>query len=113
MLAKPHRLSKAKDFAIIYKRGKPYFSDSLVFKFTPNHLNRTRFGFIVGNKISKKSSWRNKIKRRMREIIRAELPKIKSGCDCLFIARANIINRNYQEIKKEIVKLLRKSRILT
>ena len=112
MLAKPYRLIKEEDFKNVYRKGKSFFSDSAILKFAKNKLKNSRFGFVVGNKISKKASSRNEIKRRLREIIRLKLKLIKPGNDCVIIAKSNIKEKNYKEIEKATIKLLKRARLL-
>lgn len=81
----------------------------LVFlKFKKNKLKNTRFYWVVNLKISKKATVRNKIKRQLKEIVRKNLPHIRGGFDVIVIAKPEIVNKKYQEIKKDIEKLLKK-----
>ena len=47
----------------------------------------TKIGFAVGLKFSKKASQRNLIKRRLREAVRIQLKRIKSGNRIIFITK--------------------------
>ena len=70
MLPKKNRLKNKKDFERVFKQGKGFKEDFLFFKITKNNLKENRFGFIVSLKVSKKAVLRNKVKRRLREIIK-------------------------------------------
>jgi len=113
MLRRPHRLVQEKDFQLIYKYGRTSISRLIILRFLKNNKGKSRFGFIVGNKISKKSTLRNRIKRYLREIVRNNLKQIKSGYDYILIARQAIIGKKYREIKQEIDKLFIKSGQIT
>lgn len=79
MLSGDNRLKKKKDFEYVFKKGKGFKEDFLFVKLVKNNLKITRFGFVVGYKVSKKAVLRNKVKRRLRETVKAELPKIRKG----------------------------------
>lgn len=112
MLPKKHRLTKAEDFKSVYKKGR-FFSDSyLAIKVLRNNQEITRFGFLVGIKISKKAVLRNKIKRRLREIIRLKLDKIKKGFDVVILTRSEIGKKTYQEIDETLSRILKKANLI-
>jgi ribonuclease P protein component len=113
VLAKKYRLKKRKDFARVYKFGKGIKGNFLFIKKAENNLNVSRFGIVVSKNLAKKATLRNKIKRRIREIIRANLPQLKEGFDVVIIALSGIEKRSFLEIKEEIEKLFSKSSLLT
>ena len=115
MLLKGNRLKNKKDFERIFKQGKGFKQDFLFLKIIENNLEKTRFGFIVSKKISKKAVTRNKIKRQLREIIRHKLKQgqVKKGIDGAFVALQGIDSKEFGEIKENAGKLLRKAKILT
>jgi len=77
VLNKKNCLKKKKDFEQVIKKGKKIEKAFLVLKFFENSLEEvTRVGFVVSQKISKKASLRNQIKRRLREIIKNNLINI-------------------------------------
>lgn len=57
------------------------------------------FNFIVSTKISKKAVMRNLVKRRLSEAVRLTNCPSVSG---VFLCKKNILNKNYQELKKEV-----------
>lgn len=86
MLPKINRLKKKKDFERVFKQGRGLKQDFLSLKFAKNNLEATRFGFVVGQKVSRKAVVRNKVKRRLREIARINLGNIKKGLDIVVVA---------------------------
>lgn len=91
---------KNKDFDIVFKKGKTKAGKLVFLKILKNNLGINRFGIVVSTKISKKAVVRNKIKRRIREIIRQI--NIKIGFDIVIVAKQEIIDKNYQEIKNDL-----------
>lgn len=111
MLPKQYRLQKDKDFKRVFLKGKFFDGRILSLKPIENSLEFSRFGFIVGLKISKKATLRSQIKRKLRESIRAKLDKIKSGFDIVIITKPEIVGKGHKEIDKEIERLLRKAKL--
>lgn len=111
MLPRVNRLKKKKDFERVFKRGTGFKEDFLFIKIIPNHLKVSRFGFIVGEKVSKKATLRNKVKRRLREIVRVRLSKIKTGFDLALVVEPGLENKKFQEIENLIDKLFKKAKI--
>jgi ribonuclease P protein component len=112
MLPKYHRLTKRKDFERIWKYGKGFFVKEIGFKLLKNNLDCFRFAFIVSTKISKEAVVRNKIKRRLREIIHKRLPAIKSGFDCIVVTRSGIEKLSYREMEEKIEEILTRLSLL-
>lgn len=112
MLPKQNRLTKNKEFENVFKNGGTFFTKILGIKYMENGFGLTRFGIIIGNKISKKAVARNKIKRRIREILRLNFDKIIEGYDIVILARTGIAEIEYDELEKNIEYALRKARLL-
>ncbi len=96
---------KKKEFEAVFKKGKTKAGKLVFLKILKNNLDNNRFGIIVSKKISKKAVIRNKIKRRLREIIKQA--HIKSGFDIVIITKPEIIDKNYQEIKNDFENLFK------
>lgn len=112
MLPKANRLKKKKDFEQVFKQGKGFKEDFLFLKIKKNDLKESRFGFIVSQKVSKKAVLRNKVKRRLREVMRRELPRIKPGIDGVLVAGKGAEEKDFLEIKEAANKLFKKAKIL-
>lgn len=107
------RLKRKKDFQKVLKEGQALKGDFLFMKFLANNLKRNRFGIIVSKKVSKKSVWRNKLKRRIKESIRKILTEvvIKNYYDIVLVARPGLEKKNFWEIKEILEKLLKKAHL--
>jgi len=112
VLPKKNRLKRRKNFERLIKKGSFYKGVFLVLKTIKNEKENTRFGFIVSKKVSKKAVERNKVKRRMREVVRGLLGFVVPGYDVVFFAKKNILGKNFNEIKKEICALMEKSELI-
>lgn len=112
MLPKKYRLKQKKDFNLVHKKGRFYSDKFLAIKLIKNNLEYSRFGFLVSLKISKKATKRNKVKRRLREVVRLKLKEIKPGFDIIFLTRPEIVEKNFSEINEGVTKVLKKARLL-
>jgi len=112
MLPLKNRLKNKKDFEKVFKQGKGFKEDFLFLKVNKNNLKESRFGFIVSLRVSKKAVLRNRVKRRLREIIKENLPKIRKGRDCVLIVQRSIRKKGFPEIKEATANLLKKAKIL-
>jgi len=106
MLAKQYRLRKNRDFESVFKKGKTLSGKYFFLKVQKNDLQINRFGFIVGKKITNKAVLRNKIKRRLREVVKENLDRVKLGFDIVIVAKPEILDKNYQQIKNDLENLL-------
>lgn len=112
MLPRPNRIKKNTEIERVFKRGKKFKEDFLILIATGNNLNQARFGFIVSQKISKKAVLRNKLKRRLREIVRSKLKEFKKGRDVIVMAVPGLETKDFWEIKNTINKLFKKAKCL-
>lgn len=109
MLSFENRIKKRNDFKEILKKGNLIHCEILTVKFLENNLNRTRFGFIVSKKVSKKAVVRNAVKRKLREQIRLRLINFKKGFDMIIIAKKDISEKKSREISVVIEELFSKN----
>jgi len=112
MLPKIDRLRKKKDIERVFGKGKRFKEDFLILKITRNDLSQTRFGFIVSQKVSKKATLRNKIKRRLREMASKKRGKLKKGLDVLLIASPGLETKDFWETDETLNKLFKKAKVL-
>ena len=111
MLGQKNRLTKKKDFDSVFKQGQGFKQGFLYLKIKKNNLDSSRFGFIVSKKFSKKAVERNKIKRRLREVVKKELPKIKKPVDLIIVVNPGTEN-DFQKLEQTINKLFKEAEIL-
>ena len=103
------RLTGSKRFSLIFEEGMSLAHPLLVLKILPNGLDRSRFAFLAGKRLGN-AVVRNKVRRRLREIVR--LIQVKSGWDVVVIARNRAIDSDYQRLKQATESLLRRASLL-
>lgn len=104
-----NRLTGSQRFSRIHQKGTSVANRLLVVRYLANELDRNRFGFMVSKRTGN-AVVRNKIKRRLREMVGRS--SIKVGWDVVFIARKGIENASYQELKQAADSLLRRAKML-
>jgi len=111
MLSLKNRLKNKKDIERVLKEGERVKEDFLIFKKAKNNLKKIRIGFIVSQKISKRANIRNKIKRRLRSLVRSKLNNLKNGFDVLIIAVPGIEKKDFWDIEETLNKLFKKVKL--
>lgn len=104
-----HSLTRSADFQRVYEGGRSWAAKEVVLRALPNALDVTRCGFAVGKRVGK-AVVRNRIKRRLREIIRHS--PLCSGWDIIVIARAAAAQADFQSLEKTVGDLLFKAGLL-
>lgn len=114
MLAKNYRLRKDQDIKQVLKKGKAFYARDLGIKFLVNQEENSRFCFVVSNKVHKKAVYRNRLRRRIREVVRLNRESLKGHYDVVVLAKPNkeILARTYQELREEILYVFRKTGML-
>lgn len=114
MLAVKNRLTKKRDIERVQRYGQSYFSGSVILKILKNDVKQVRIGFVVGTRVSKKATERNKIKRQLREFFRPVTIKIRENIDAL----VSVKQLRGEKLKKEklirdVENTLEKAKLLT
>jgi len=105
-------LKKKKDFDKVFNNGKSIASKYLVFYWNPNKKDKNRYGFSISKRIGK-AVVRNKLKRRLKEIIRTEVESIcNKGYDIIIIARNPVNNLDFSGIKKDLLGLFKRAGVI-
>ncbi|OGF24229.1 ribonuclease P protein component [Candidatus Falkowbacteria bacterium RIFCSPLOWO2_02_FULL_45_21] len=107
MFAKQRSLVKQKDFEKIFKQGRAYYTKLLGVKILTNQSNFNRFGIIVGAKVSKKATERNRLKRQLRQAVWELDKKLKPGFDLAVMALPGFLNQTYANVKSELEKIFK------
>lgn len=74
----------------VYKNGQAIRTHFATLKSTPNpHRNKPRIAVVVGKKILKSSVGRNRIRRRIYEHIRQQMPRLSQNFDIVVIVSSS------------------------
>lgn len=105
-----YRIRSNQRFQEVRRHGRSYVNHLLVLCALPNDLPYSRFGFAVNSRIGK-AVQRNRIKRRLREILRLQQNRIQPGWDIILIARQPIRSADYHEIEAACARLLGRAQL--
>lgn len=111
MLSREYKLKKDNDFKKVFEKGKFCRSGFIKIRFLKNDLEVTRFGLVIGSKISKKAVFRNRIKRRLEEVIRLRLDQIKPSFDIVILFEPEVVDKNYKQIEEVFIDLMEKAKL--
>ena len=103
------RLRRQAQYALVYSEGRSWVNSLVVMKVLPNGLTLSRFGFSVSQRVGK-AVIRNRVKRLLREILRAVT--LEPGWDIIFIARPQAANASYADLNKSVRDLLLRAGLL-
>ncbi|HHY09563.1 MAG TPA: ribonuclease P protein component [Firmicutes bacterium] len=105
-------LKSSKAFNRVYRQGTPRFGKYLVLSTLPNGRPASRVGFAVSKKVGNAVT-RNKIKRRLRAIVREISPGISGGCDVVIGAKRSSSGASFAELRADLYRLMQGSGLLT
>ncbi|MGD8744502.1 MAG: ribonuclease P protein component [Candidatus Woesebacteria bacterium] len=110
MFKNQNRLKTNFEFNITRKHGKrhkgEYFS---IFVLKPkDYKGPTKFGVVVPNKLHKKATKRNKLKRVFREILRKNLDIFPDNLWIVVHPFKNALDKSYEKISTDFNKTLQK-----
>lgn len=113
MLSKKYRFHSRGGVRYTYQNGKTIRGSKISLVFANNTRNRQRFAVVVSKKVLKSAVGRNRIRRRIYEAIRLEMPKIEKPVDCIFIVYVkDILNIDFKEIRNTVRDLLKEAGII-
>lgn len=109
-MKKKYRIKKSDDIQALMKKRKTVGNEFFVIYFNKNHdQEHFKFALSVPKKFGN-AVQRNKMKRRLREIIK--MSKINQTFDFFVIAKVKAQPLKFDDIKKNILHLLNKANIL-
>jgi len=100
------RLRKHADYQRVYAEGRKRRSASMSwFLALRPETSMPRVGLTAG-KVLGKAHERNRIKRRLREVLRRHLHELPSGCDLVLHPHRSVLTIEFTKLEAEIVRIL-------
>lgn len=94
-------------FRRLYRKGNSYANRYLVIYARPNGSAQNRVGLTVSVKLGH-AVYRNRIRRRLREIYRLHEQEFLPGYDLVVVARSAAMDAPYQKLENAYLSLMRR-----
>lgn len=111
MIPFKHRFHGHGSLRYVYKNGHAIRSKVVTLKYIDNPRRKhSRIAVVVSKKVHKSAVGRNRMRRRIYEIIRTELPAINGTHDMVFlIFSSEVLTMSHEELHRVITDLFRSS----
>ena len=93
------------DFDAVYRAGKRRSSSHFTAFFRANTLPQTRFGFSIKKALGG-AVVRNRIRRRIREIVRSHRPEIPAGWDIVIHPKNTVARAEFAALAADLLRML-------
>ena len=100
------RIVRKVDFDAVYRNGKRRTSSHFTVFLKANDLPESRFGFSIKRALGG-AVVRNRIRRRIREVVRLHREEISAGWDFVIHPKANVQSAEFVALENDLVRLLR------
>ncbi|MDX2776398.1 ribonuclease P protein component [Streptomyces caniscabiei] len=107
MLSSEHRFHGHGSLRYVYKNGHAIRSHLITIKHVTNpHRKTSRFSVVVSKKVHKGAVGRNRIRRRIYELVRHEIPHMTGVHDVAIMVFSNeVMTMPHDELKQVLVQL--------
>jgi ribonuclease P protein component len=100
------RLVRRGDFDAVYRAGKRRSSSHFTVFFRANQLPVSRFGFSIKKALGG-AVVRNRMRRRMREIVRCHRMEIPAGWDIVIHPKSGVARAEFAGLTADLVRLMK------
>ena len=108
VLGRNRRLRKTREFTAVRRTGRSWVNGLLVLRVASNETGLSRVGFSISRRVGK-AVIRNRVKRRLKEIVRQR--DIAGSWDIVITARAPAARASYRELERAMEQLLSRARL--
>jgi len=98
-------LRSREDFARISEKGRSGADRLMVVRFVPNGRDYDRFGISTGRRLGG-AVQRNRLRRRLREVLRRVPNDSGHGWDVLIVVRPAAVDASFDELRTSLERLL-------
>lgn len=88
------------------------YAKTIGIRYVPTRGGNVRFGFLVSNKVSKKATARNLIKRRLRAAAAGFMGVSRGSYDVVVLTKPSAVGMSYKELAAELGLLLKRTNIV-
>jgi ribonuclease P protein component len=105
-LGPERRVRKRADFDRLRTQGRSRTHPHLFLRVAPNGLPHPRYGVVVSKRVAPKAVERNRLRRRLREVLRRN--PARAGWDILLIARGGAARVGFAQLREAVLELERR-----
>ncbi len=99
------RLVRRAEYDAVYREGRRRSSREFAVFLRPNGMELSRFGWSIKKALGSAVK-RNRMRRRIREIIRLRRQEIAPGWDIVIHPRSTVATANFSSLSEELLKML-------
>lgn len=111
MLPEPNRLRRVIDVKRVQRQGRSWRHPLLILLVLANSQSFSRFAVVASRRVGG-AVVRNRTRRRLRDVIRGQLPSIAPGWDCVLIARHLSSQASFLELETAVLHILVRAQLL-
>ena len=102
-------LEERTDFVRVQRQGRKYVGRSCLLLVHPGPSEAPRVGFTISRKVGNAVT-RNRVRRRLREIVRSHADVFCPNNDHVFIVRVQAVSATFVALQKEVECLLKEAK---
>jgi ribonuclease P protein component len=103
------RLRKHADYQRVYAEGKKRRSASMSWFLAAQKEPATARVGLTAGKVLGKAHERNRIKRRLRELLRRHIDQLPEGCDLILHPQRSVLTMEFSKLDAEILRILQQA----
>ena len=104
-------LKENHEFRRLYQKGASAVGGGMVVYCRENRLDHNRLGITASVKLGH-AVVRNRARRRLREVYRLNLDRLRPGYDIILVARSRTLTASWKELNDTFLRLCRKLELL-
>ena len=112
MLNKKYRFHSRGGVRYVYQKGKTVRGTKASLVFVPNERKFTRVAVVVSKKVEKTAVGRNRIRRRVYEVIRRNFEYLPKETDYIFVIFSkDVMKMPFPELERMLVELVNEAKV--
>ena len=105
------RLRRTEDFTRLRQEGVTTQNRYVLMSRMPNGLAHNRYGLVTSGRVGG-AVVRNRIRRLLREAIRALNPQLRSGFDVVLVVRQPLVQQPYDSVCRIVTEMFRQANLM-
>ncbi|MCY4147587.1 MAG: ribonuclease P protein component [Chloroflexi bacterium] len=105
------RLRRPADFSRVRRKGRVYRHRLLLLRLCENSLTHNRYGIVTSRRLGLAVE-RNRIKRRLRELLAALHKELRQGFDIVLLPRRGVLLQPFPELQRIVRQLVLQTQLV-